>query len=141
MASVNPDLVLADTGPIVAILDTSDSQHKTCVEWLRSIRAPLLTCWPVITEAAWLLRSREQATQKLLNGFDQGTFKLLDLTQRDMPAIAAVLARYNSLGLQFADASLLHLANREAINTIFTLDRRDFSVVRQSSGKRLRLIP
>jgi predicted nucleic acid-binding protein len=56
-------------------------------------------------------------------------------------AIAAILAKYKSLGLRLADAPLVHLANREAIDPVFTLDRRDFSVVRLAGGKRLRLIP
>jgi hypothetical protein len=49
--------------------------------------------------------------------------------------------KYRSLGIQLADASLLHLGNRERIDTVFTLDRRDFGVVRPATGKKLRLIP
>jgi uncharacterized protein len=42
---------------------------------------------------------------------------------------------------QLADASLVHLANRESIDTIFTLDRRNFSVYRSARNRRFRLIP
>jgi predicted nucleic acid-binding protein len=58
-----------------------------------------------------------------------------------MPGIAAILARYRDLGIQLADASLVHLANRESIETVFTLDRRDFSVLRRTHGRKFRLIP
>jgi len=44
--------VLIDTGPIVAILDASDEHHRSCVEHLHHIEAPILTCLPVVTEAA-----------------------------------------------------------------------------------------
>jgi hypothetical protein len=33
------------------------------------------------------------------------------------------------------------LANREAIETIFTLDRRDFSVLRLARGKKIHVVP
>lgn len=133
--------VLLDTGPIVAILSESDEHHKACVEQLRSIRGPLLTCWPVITEAAWLLRAYPLAIGRLLSSFKGLPFKLLDLKEQDLQGIAAILAKYEGLGIQLADASLMHLANREGIETIFTLDRRDFSVLRLARGRKLRVIP
>ena len=102
---------------------------------------PLLTCSPVLTEAAWLLRKHPAAVRRLLASVDGRFLKLLPLTEVDLPAITTILARYGNLELQIADACLLHLARREAIQTIFTLDRRDFSVVRTARGKKLRLIP
>jgi hypothetical protein len=133
--------VLIDTGPIVAILLESDEYHEACVEQLHRIRGPLLTCWPVITEAAWLLRAYPSAIRKLLSSFHGRPFELLPLGETDLPGIAAILVKYEALRIQIADASLLHLANREGIETMFTLDRRDFGVLRLAHGKKLRLIP
>lgn len=132
--------LLVDTGPIVAILVSSDAHHDECVNQLRQITCPLLTCWPVITEAAWLLRAYPDAVQKFLASFGR-PFELATLEETDLAAIAVILARYKSLGIQLADASLVHLANREAIDVLFTLDRRDFTVLRMAHGKRLRLVP
>jgi uncharacterized protein len=133
--------VLVDTGPVVAILLESDEHHEACVEQLHHIRGPLLTCWPVITEAAWLLRAYPQAVRKLLSSFHSRPFQLVPLGETDLPGIAAILAKYAGLGIQLADASLVHLANREGIETMFTLDRRDFGVLRLARGKKLHLIP
>ncbi len=133
--------VLIDTGPIVAALVESDQYHSVCADQLRSIRGPLVTCWPVITEAAWLLRAYPNAIERLLASLDGRVFLLADLSAGDAPAIASILSKYSNLGLQLADASLIHLAERERIGTVFTLDRRDFSVVRLPRGKKLRLIP
>jgi uncharacterized protein len=133
--------VLVDTGPIVAILSTSDEYHEACTQQLRGIRGALLTCWPVITEAAWVLRAYPSAIRALLASFGAGPFELASLDATDLPAISAILARYNDLGIQLAGASLVHLANRERIETIFTLDRRDFGVLRLARGKKFRLIP
>jgi predicted nucleic acid-binding protein len=133
--------VLIDTGPIVAILMESDEHHAACVEQLHRIRIPMLTCWPVITEAVWLLRAYPQAIRKLLSSFNGRPFSLAPMDETDLPSIGAILDKYKGLGLQLADASLLHLANREGIDQMFTLDRRDFAVLRLSHGKKLRLIP
>jgi hypothetical protein len=133
--------VLVDTGPIVAILSQSDEHHAACVEQLHRIKGPLVTCWPIITEAVWLLRAHPPAAQILLSSFEGRPFELLALKEADLPAIASILAKYQDLNVQLADASLIHLANREGIETIFTLDRRDFGVMRLARGKRPRLIP
>ncbi len=133
--------LLVDTGPIVAILSETDEHHEACVEQLSHIHVPLLTCWPVITEAAWLLRAYPQAIRRLLASFQGQPFELVPMSETDLPAIAAILAKYKGLGIQLADASLVHLANREGIDLIFTLDRRDFGVFRLAHGKKLRLIP
>ena len=133
--------VLVDTGPIVAAIVKADQYHDVCVQRLRTIRGPLITCWPVITEAAWLLRSYPKAIERLLAALDGRTFQLAELTSDDAPAISAILSKYRNLGLQLADASLVHLAGRERIRTVFTLDRRDFSLVRLARGQMLRLIP
>jgi predicted nucleic acid-binding protein len=133
--------VLIDTGPIVAILAESDEHHRVCVEQLQQIRGPLLTCWPVITEATWLLRAYPQSVRTLLSSFHGGPFELAALNAADLEGVAAILTKYKSLGVQLADASLAHLANREGIDHLFTLDRRDFGMLRLAHGKRLRLLP
>ena len=133
--------VLVDTGPIVAILSESDENHEVCTEQLRRLRGPLLTCWPVITEAAWLLRAYPRAVGILLSSFDGQLFELSSLGEPDLAGIGAILTRYKDLGVQLADASLVHLANREGIETVFTLDRRDFGVLRLAEERKIRVIP
>ena len=133
--------ILVDTGPIVAIFSPDDAAHDACATTLRTLPVPLWTCWPVITEAAYLLRKRPKSLGRLLASFDGGLFAVIALEDDDITPIAAIMSRYESLGLQLADAALLHLADREGIRTLFTLDRRDFSVVRLERGRVFRLIP
>ncbi len=66
----------------------------------------------------------------MLGAFDDGVFEMAELGPRAIEPIAKILARYEDLRPQLADASLLYLAERENIGTIFMLDRRDFSVYR-----------
>lgn len=133
--------VLIDTGPIVAILSVDDEHHDRCSAALTALTPPLLTCWPVVTEAAWLLRKRPGTLTKMFGGFHGGFFTLLSLNGDDLPAIADLMTRYESSGVQLADAALAYLAEREKIRTVFTTDRRDFSIIRLQRNRALRLIP
>lgn len=122
--------ILVDTGPLVAILSQGDEYHEVCLNTLRNIPSPLLSCWPVITEAAWLLRKSPRAVQHLLRSIDGGFLELIPLTGAEGEAIAALMKRYEDIRPQLADAALVYLADREKIETIFTLDQRDFSIYR-----------
>lgn len=133
--------VLVDTGPLVAILSREDAYHTACVSALRGMPGPLFSCWPVITEAAWLLRSWPRAVQQLLRSIDGGFLELLPLAGAEAEAIAALMKRYEDIHPQLADAALVYLANREQIDTIFTLDQRDFSIYRSGRKRSFRIVP
>lgn len=133
--------VLVDAGPIVAILSRRDQYHKICVDALRNMPGPLFTCWPVLTESAWLLRRNASAVQQLLRSMDSGFLEALPLNTADALPIAAILNKYRDIRIQLADAALLHLAARDGFETIFTLDQRDFAVYRLPKGRPLRILP
>jgi predicted nucleic acid-binding protein len=130
-----------DTGPLVAILSSADQHHETCVETLRHLPGPLFSCWPVITEAAWLLRAYPRAVQQLLRSMDSGFLELLPLAGTEAKDLAEVMKAYQDIQPQLADAALVYLADREGIDTIFTLDRRDFSVYRSARKRPFRIVP
>ncbi|MEZ6137005.1 MAG: PIN domain-containing protein [Pirellulaceae bacterium] len=133
--------VLIDTGPIVAIFNRSDAAHAICVATLASLEPPLVTTWPVITEAAFLLRKDLSQIHKLLDSIDQGLFRLAWLEESDMAGIRAILSKYADQGFQLADLSLMHVAERQDIEVVFTLDRRDFTVFIKQNGRRLEIVP
>jgi len=138
---MNRRRVLIDTGPLVALNSADDAHHKRCAEELANLKPPLLTCWPVLTEAHWLLRNDSHAVEGLFQGFADGLTALLPLDAEALPWITTFLRRYISIGAQLADAALVYLAEREGISTIFTLDRRDFTVYRYAKNRRLTLLP
>ena len=137
--------VLVDTGPLVAILSSVDEHHADCVKALHQLPGPLFSCWPVITEAVWLLRSHSSAVQQLLRScFSEkpgGFLEILPLAGAEASAIAEVMKQYRDIHPQLADAALVYLADREKIDTIFTLDRRDFGVYRSAQKSAFRIVP
>ena len=116
-------------------------QIDRCVQESQNLPSPLLTCWPVLTEAAWLLRQHPGAIERLLSACDEGLLTFVDLPQDSLPTLAAFLKKYRRLGVQLAHAALVYLANEASISTIFTLDRRDFTVFRTNRNKPFTLIP
>jgi predicted nucleic acid-binding protein len=133
--------VLVDTGPLVAMLSAADEHHAACVEALRHLPSPLLSCWPVITEAAWLLRAYPRAVHQLLKSMDHGFLELPPLASSEGKAIADIMKTYSDIRPQLADATLVYLAHRHRIDTIFTLDHRDFSVYRSMKKRAFKLVP
>ena len=43
--------------------------------------------------------------------------------------------------MDFADATLVHLARREALSTVFTIDHDDFETYRIEGRRRFRIVP
>jgi predicted nucleic acid-binding protein len=126
---------------LVAILSRDDSHHERCVAELAHLPTPLLTSWPVVTEALWLLRRDATAVAGLFRGFADGLWALAPIGADALPWLETFLNRYRKLGAQLADASLVYLAERKGIDRVFTLDRRDFAVYRYGRNKSLKLIP
>ncbi|MDC0934750.1 PIN domain-containing protein [Pirellulales bacterium] len=133
--------ILIDTGPLVAILDADDPAHEKCVEAFRSLPAPNYTCWPVLTEACYLLRKFPNAVAALLDEVADGDLIALPLEASDVAGIRQTFDTYHDQQVDLADACLVHLANREGIDQVFTLDRRHFLVFQTADGKVLGILP
>jgi len=88
-----------------------------------------------------MLRRNAELIRRLLQSAAFGTFSVLNISEKEIEGIDALFARYMDLSPQLADLALLHLAQRENIDTVFTLDRRDFGVFRLKGKRHLRLIP
>lgn len=133
--------VLVDAGPLIAVLDRADPHHAASLAALRSLPTPLLTVWPVLTEAIYLLGFSWVAQRELLEFVIEGTLHLLPLTEEDVPRIRDLMRKYRDLPMDLADAALVRIAERERITRVFTLDRRDFSVYRPARLGRFQIVP
>ena len=133
--------VLVDAGPLVALLHRDDTHHRRCVDALRAIRDPLATVWPALTEAMYLLSFSWLAQKALWEWIETDTVKLLPLERDDTPRMKELMRKYRDLPMDLADAALVRVAERERIHSVFTLDRRDFTVYRAARIGRLSLVP
>jgi len=95
----------------------------------------------VLAEADWLLRTHPVAVQQMLAWIQAGLIRVLPLGDEGIPWLMTFLRKYQKIRPQIADASLVCLAETEGVDTIFTLDRRDFSAYRFANNRALRILP
>lgn len=133
--------VLIDASPLVALLDRSDGHHDAIVEALRKIHDPLVSVWPVIVEAMYLLSFSWQAQKALWEILETGTVGLLPLEQADVPRMKKLMDKYRDLPMDMADAALVCVAEREGLRRVLTFDRRDFGVYRLARRGSFTLLP
>jgi uncharacterized protein len=141
LASVPTDRVIVDAGPLVAILNRLDAQHAVCRRQGDELPRPLITTWPVIAEAAWLLRKTPGGVSALLRMVSEGLITCYALDAKAAVWMDSFLAKYADQDPQLADASLIYVAEIENITTIFTLDRRDFSIYRFTDSRPVQILP
>jgi uncharacterized protein len=132
---------LVDAGPLIALLDRSDAHHERCREALRTMDAPLFTVWPALTEAMYLIGASWRAQRQLLGWVIDGAIRIVPVEADDLVRIRDLMEKYRDLPMDLADAALVRVAERERITTMFTLDRRDFSLYRPARLGQFRIVP
>jgi predicted nucleic acid-binding protein len=135
--------LVADTGAIYALFDRRDKHHKAVREAVASESGPLLVPVGILAELDYLLSTRlgQRATERFLEGAEQGSFTLCPFTQDDATLCRRILEQYRDLDLGLADASVIAAAERTGVRRILTVDVRDFRAVRAQNGQPFELLP
>lgn len=136
-----PGEMLLDTGAFVALVDRSEGQHADCVALLEGWRGPVLTTEPVLTETLYLVGPRWRAQQICLEFFSRGAFILVPASLSSLRRAASLMEQYQDVPMDFADATLVALAEELRTDQVFTLDRRGFATYRLRSRRSFRMYP
>lgn len=135
--------IIVDTGPLVALSDRRDHDFRACthVMQMEVIRYELVTSWAAVAEAMYLLDSARGARDRLFALLQPGMITI-DTPPRDiLPRIQQLMTRYADLPMDFADATIVELAERLDSDTVFTLDERDFHIYQPRHRPHFRLLP
>jgi predicted nucleic acid-binding protein len=133
--------VLVDASAIVAFLDQNDANHERAAEAVQGVRSQLATVWAVVTEAMYLLAKISHNGRPLLcDMVSDGTLTLLELNPSEFPRLKELMAKYRDLPMDFADAALVRVAERDGLTRIITFDR-DFHVYRLPRRGRFTVLP
>ena len=134
-------MILLDTGPIVALFDASDHYHESCVEVLKGVNEPLITTWPVLTEAFYILGFSWKAQDGLWEFIMRGGVEILPLDYKQKGRCRQLMEKYADLPMDLADGTLVVLAESKKVNKVFTLDHKDFQIYKPARIKSFTLLP
>lgn len=129
-------MVLLDTGPIVALFDPRDGDHRACRTILEANRQPLVTTVAVLTEAFHILSPESLGARRLREFVLAGGTAVRALAEKELSRAFELMETYSNLPMDLADASLVVAAEQLPTRRIFTLDHRDFSAYRIRQGRR-----
>ena len=135
-------MLLVDTGVFVSAADRSERWHSACSALLHE-HHDLIVAAPVIPETAWMLENRlgPGAEERFVSLVTSDRIEIVDLTSADYQRVLVLIRRYADLGLGFVDASIVAVAERMKIDTVTTLNRRDFAVVQPDHIESFELVP
>lgn len=125
---------LLDTGPLVSFLASGLRHHLwSCEQW-KLFRPPFLTCEPVLTEAAFLLKREGREADPLFALLERGVIRIGIEIQEEQADLRALMRRYRNRPMSLADACLVRLSELHTAAEVFTLDS-DFRIYRRHGNK------
>ena len=132
---------LIDTGAILALLDRNDRWHRACVDAFAEFFLPLLTSAAVLAELFHLVGDNHREVEAAWTFLNSGAVTVSPIGDADMPILHTLMSKFHDRPMDFADATLVQLAQRESLQTILTVDFDDFATYRINGRKRFRIFP
>lgn len=130
---------IIDTGPIVAFFDESDNYCIECRSFLKNFKGKLFTSLAVVTEVSYLLSDNKRIQKAFIEWIDNNALSILNQDNEQFSSILFFMNKYSDRPMDFADASLMTIAEVYEIQNIFTLDS-DFRFYKSKKGKSLKII-
>jgi predicted nucleic acid-binding protein len=128
----NTAATLIDAGPLIAVFNRNDDYYADCVRVYRALKRPFLTTLAVLAEAMYTLGARAgwYGQELLWRMMLHGDLVVEHLSPAELVRMSELMGKYRDRPMDFADASLVAVAERLGLERVFTVDRRDFSVYR-----------
>lgn len=130
---------IIDTGPIVAFFDESDNYCLECRSFLKNFKGKLFTSLAVVTEVSYLLSDNKRIQRAFIEWINNNAISILNQDNEQFSSILFFMGKYSDRPMDFADASLMTIAEVYEIQNIFTLDSH-FRFYKSKKGKSLKII-
>ena len=118
-------MILIDTGVLVDLFNEQDKKSQEQVTALfQSLASPFITTWPCLTETLHLINqsSKPDAQERLKGYLTKGIITLHQPGANEWQRAFELMEQYDDRPMDFADASLVVLAEQRGLRKILTLD-------------------
>lgn len=132
--------LLLDTGALVSLLDRSQTHHEACAAFYEAWTGQVVSTEAVLTEATHLLSHVAGGREACIDFFLAGGAILVPSDPSSLRRCRDLVHRYRDLPMDYADATLVALAEELGTRKVFTIDR-DFEVYRLARRSRLEIVP
>lgn len=136
-------MILIDTGPLVGLLNRSDSHHAESIAAARELQTQvLITTWPCFTETMYFLGKLGGFTAQALlwSLIGSGQLRIHSVAADRLTTVQRLMAQYRDFPMALADATLLVAAMDLKISRVITFDQ-GFQAFRLDDGSLLEVLP
>ncbi|MFQ5547108.1 MAG: type II toxin-antitoxin system VapC family toxin [Gammaproteobacteria bacterium] len=133
--------LLLDTGGLVCLLDRSQRRHAEFVAFYEAWSGEVVSTEAVLTEATHLLGRVSGGATACLDFFLAGGAILVPSSLQSLGRARALMQKFQNLPMDYADATLVVLAEDLDTGLVLSTDRRDFSVYRRNRRQRFDIRP
>ncbi len=133
--------VIMDTGPWVALIDRSEARHKKCIEWLRQFEGYIFSSEAVLTEVLYLLNFSLRAQSAAIDFVLNGAILLVPSSLESLKRVKRLMEKYKDIPMDYADATLVSIAEDLSIPHVVSFDAKDFGIYRMSSKQPFVVLP
>jgi len=125
----------------VALLDPRDAHHAAASTHFSENLHRLITTEAVVVEASHFAARKRGDAARVLECLISVQVPIISLHLPMHEQCVHLLRRYADVPMDYADATLVALADRLRISRVFTLDRRGFRSYRGARGVPFELLP
>ena len=135
--------VIVDTSALYALADRRDPSHDICKGAIAAEEEAIIVPEQILCEIAYLTNARlgAAAERSFLRSLSDSDWAIEPTNRTDLARALDLLELYASADIGFADAATVAIAERLGVRRIYTLDRRDFALVRPAHVPAFELLP
>lgn len=135
--------LVLDTGPIIALLNSDDPDHRRCLDLVSTTQEDLVIPSLVMVEVDYWCRKLlgPEAADVLADDITSGAYRWFEIDTAAMRRAVEIGKQYWDLDLGFVDASVVATCELLDEDRVVSLDRRHFSIIRPAHRPSLRVLP